>query len=324
MTKFRFFFRKILYLAAVASANSAFTASETALTLASTATVDAAVVTAASIQVANEAVLNAQADLATTSVLLLKSNAELKVAAGTTVSAAGLVLESANQVQVASDGVLRCGTIVVGKGKSTIEGSVSMVDKKVVEIASEGQLVLTSAAASTQATVDAALAVQAQAEVLVENSVRLASAARVTGEGALNVAGALALSSENAVRVGTLTVAESGKLQIDAATSVVAEATNKAELAGEAVITAGANVEQVVIKHASRTGEFDKVTVNGQVAATAGASAGRKRAEEAWETTYGEKETTITRTQSNTAAVLLSNIGILMISMVTFINTLLL
>jgi hypothetical protein len=225
---------------------------------------------------------------------------------------------------------LKAGAIAVNEGASTIEGSFALVDQKALTLASNAKLTLQAAAAAGgEASVDAAIDVVANAELVAGAGVKLAQAATLRGQGALTVAGSLALSSANNVKIGTLKVGHAGcccylcvvgwidgvflafcteqvladaELKLAAVSELALESSGKAELAGKATITAAADVDKVVIKHASRTGTFSSVTINGAAAVDGGARRRSVLHEAEWTASYGETQTTFTKTHDDHAA----------------------
>mmetsp|Transcript_15374 Transcript_15374/g.26480 ORF Transcript_15374/g.26480 Transcript_15374/m.26480 type:complete len:427 (-) Transcript_15374:85-1365(-) len=275
------------------------------LVFASAGSIEKEVKTSAAVTVEASLTVAADATLATKSWLLVKKDQSVDVAAKGKVAAAGLLLEGGNSVKVAAEGSLKAGAVAVGKGSSTIEGSVTVVGDKTLVVYEDAKLVLKGGAdASAAATVDAKAQVYAATSTLaIEGHVKAEAEAEFSGDGVLMVTSGAALHAQEAasIVVGKLQVASDATLAVAAKTEaqVVAKAEEEATCEGKLEVTADASVNTFVIQHAKRTGKFSEVKINGQVAveASGSASAGGKRSvrAEEWETEYGETETKFTK-----------------------------
>merc|ERR1712000_432946 len=165
---------------------------------ASAGSIEQEVKTSAAVTVEASLTVAADATLATKSWLLVKKDQSVDVAAKGKVAAAGLLLEGGNSVKVAAEGSLKAGAVAVGKGSSTIEGSVTVVGDKTLVVYEDAKLVLKGGAdASAAATADASVNT-----FVIQHAKRTGkfSEVKINGQVAVEASGSASAGGKRSVR----------------------------------------------------------------------------------------------------------------------------
>lgn len=254
--------------------------------------------------------------LQTVSALSLKTGASLDVGSGAAASSGVLQLLGGNNVNVAADGSLKSGLLLVNEAESKIVGGFQIIGDHLAKVAAAAKLQLGDAAANPKvAEILAKFDLANGAKLDIASATKLLGDSQILGQGNVNIQSLLDLSqvkidlaSQQAqqalIEAKSLALGKLAdlKLAVQKGTATLVDVDGNLNFGGAKIDISGAAALQASILkllHGSAEGKAD-ITVDGKavVDVTAGKvntppPAGTGADAKVWTVNYGPKETTL-------------------------------